>query len=403
MKKFFLLALGLIMTLGAWAQRPSNFKVYTSFDADAQILEFYYDDQYNSRPNVEYYDPINNPGAVRWQSYHNQVKYVIINQSMKNANLTSMKNMFYGGLYQVENGWDPSKLTNVELVTGLQYLNTANVTNMESMFCGLRKIHSLDLSSFNTSKVTSMKNMFNDCAQLFSIDLSSFDTYNVVDMSYMFAHCSWLNVLDLSRWDFTNLTYVEGMFYNCSNLQTIYCYDNWSYMSNTVEVFNGCTKLKGGNDSSFDPAKITNEYARPDKPGQFGYFDNECPYPIIHKVETTSTTAKVTWSKGRQYEWKFGYKKESEGDETYKYTTVSNPEIELTNLEPNTTYKVYIEGRCGLISYSEGVGTLFTTLSADEGIDEIRADGKATKVIRDGKILIIKGDKTFDILGAEVR
>lgn len=110
----------------------------------------------------------------------------------------------------------------------------------------------------------------------------------------------------------------------------------------------------------------------------------------------TSSTAVVAWQSGNDNDgsWCIYWRNTATGVEMnkceYELTTT------LYDLEPNTQYEIWVGNFCGA---SESV---FLT-TAPEGIDEIRAAGKAAKTLRDGQLVIIKGDKTFDVLGAEVR
>jgi surface protein len=61
--------------------------------------------------------------------------------------------------------------TNLTEIVGMEYLNTSEVTTMNSMFECCSKITNLDLSHFYTSKVTNMKHMFQECqAQIKTTD-----------------------------------------------------------------------------------------------------------------------------------------------------------------------------------------------------------------------------------------
>ncbi len=100
-------------------------------------------------------------------------------------------------------------------ITGLNYLNTSEVTNMAYMFYGCTGLRSLDLTGFNTSKVTDMNSMFNHCNSLTSLDLSSFNTARVTDMSMMFQTC--LNLVTIyvgSGWTTAAVTSSDNMFYD---------------------------------------------------------------------------------------------------------------------------------------------------------------------------------------------
>ncbi len=136
----------------------------------------------------------------------------------------------------------------LKTISGLEYLNTSEVTDMDIMFMECSGLEELDLSHFNTSKVTTMSNMFFMNSSLRTLDLSSFDTSNVTDMSFMFA--------------------------NCSSLTTIYVSDKW-VTTNVTEgdyMFGECTALVGGNGTTYDENHTDPSYARIDKLNQPGYF-----------------------------------------------------------------------------------------------------------------------------------
>ena len=68
---------------------------------------------------------------------------------------------------------------------------------------------------------------------------------------------------------------MSGMFYGCSGLTTIYADETkWSTdkVTNRIRMFWGCTKLVGGNGTTYNDEHTDYEYARIDKPGQPGYF-----------------------------------------------------------------------------------------------------------------------------------
>lgn len=91
---------------------------------------------------------------------------------------------------------------NLEKIEGLEYLNTSETTNMESMFAYTATSSTgldIDLSNFDTSNVTNMKKMFhasNRNMKKIFIDLTNFNTSNVTDMSYMFQDFANGNVVE---------------------------------------------------------------------------------------------------------------------------------------------------------------------------------------------------------------
>ena len=155
----------------------------------------------------------------------------------------------------------------------LSSFNTENVTNMGGMFQGCTALTSLDLRSFKTENVTDMSGMFYRCEALTSLDLSSFNTANVTDMNCMFAFCFALISLDLSSFNPSSQTIIFNMFKDCGKLKTIYCNYDWSTFTNSDYMFNGCISLVGGKGTRFDEGISNKTYARPDggteSPGYF--------------------------------------------------------------------------------------------------------------------------------------
>ena len=88
------------------------------------------------------------------------------------------------------------------------------------MFRECSSLTSLGLSSFNTANVTNMCSMFSSCSSLTNLDLSSFNTSNVTDMSLMFKYLLSLTGLDLSNFNTANVTTMSQMFYHSSKLTT---------------------------------------------------------------------------------------------------------------------------------------------------------------------------------------
>ena len=319
-------------------------QVYTVYDASTKTLTYYYGNNYDAgNPYHELYDPINNPKALRFEAYHDQVKRAVIHPSMMDATLTSMRRMFYGGSNSETSEY--YRLTNMTAIEGLEFLNTARVTSIESMFEGCSSLTSLDLSSFNTTKVKNMGWMFDGCSGLTSLNLGSFDTSNVTDMSHMFNGCSGLTSLDLSSFNTANVTDMNNMFGSCSSLTfldltsfntakvtnmgamfaycysqttldlssfdvskleitylmfylcpvltTIYCDDDWSMnsvLSLSMQMFKVCPSLVGGKGTAYNAEVVDKTYARPDGgPEAPGYFTKRDVYTVYNSKKKTLT------------------------------------------------------------------------------------------------------------------
>ena len=175
------------------------------------------------------------------------IKSVIFDKSFNEYALTSLKGFF-------------QECGNLETISGLDYLNTENVTDMSDMFNNCTILPSLDLSNFNTAKVTIMYNMFKNCKKLSSLNLSeSFNTVNVTNMSSMFYGCSQLSSLDLSNFNTEKVKYMPSMFYGCNKLSSLTLSNfNTENVTDMSYMFSGCQKLSSLTLSNFNTAKVTN-------------------------------------------------------------------------------------------------------------------------------------------------
>ena len=212
LRRFALFPIMLLMLLflpaGMVAQPgASSSKYIATYDSDTETLTF------------EKYEGESLPSNSAWVKdgmlvfneffdllRQKTIKHIVLNESFKTFTPTTLSQFFAG-------------LTNLETITGLEYLNTANVTNMTALFYNCRKLTSLDLSHFNTAKVTNMYRMFADCRKLTSLDLSNFNTAKVTDMEFMFRDCSNLKTIYASENFITAaVTYSNSMFASCNSL-----------------------------------------------------------------------------------------------------------------------------------------------------------------------------------------
>ena len=238
-------------------------KIYTEFVESTNTLTYYYDDKMSSRKGItEIYDP--NSNHLRFTNYNEEIEIAVIDKSMKKAQLTSTRNMFFGGY--INNAL--KKLTHI---VGLSNLNTSHVTDMRYMFAMCMSLETIDLSEFNTANVTQMNGMFGECKLLTSLDLNSFNISKVQDMS--------------------------RLCFNCISLATIYCDSDW-YSINPQAVcemmFSGCTQLECEKGTECDGTNnIGITYARPDDPenGKPGYFTKKTATTIdnVQKEEVQAT------------------------------------------------------------------------------------------------------------------
>jgi surface protein len=235
-----------------------------------------------------------------------------------------------------------SDVTTVVLDESMQDARPESTKSWFDTFNSLTEIQHLDY--LNTSNVTNMNFMFWDCAALKSIDLSHFDTKNVTNMWGMFYGCTTLTSLDLSGFNTEKVTSMRGMFANSAALTSL---DLSSFDTKSVtdmfQMFNSCTALK----------------------------------TIICADNADWNQSTVTAS----------------GDMFYGC-------IELVG-EKGTKYDVNHTGITYAHPDEPGNPGYFTKKTAT-GIETITND-QSNKIIKDNQLLILRGDKTYTITGAEVK
>ena len=98
----------------------------------------------------------------------------------------------------------------------ISYSDTANVTNMKNMFYGCTNLTSAP--TLDTSRVNYMSEMFSGCTSLTTIP--ELDTSKVTDMDYMFYNCT--NLTTIPELDVSRVSSMNNIFYNCSKLTEIH-------------------------------------------------------------------------------------------------------------------------------------------------------------------------------------
>ena len=233
-KRLLLMTLALVACMMC-SMSAVALEAYAEYTTSNTTLTFYYDNLRSSRTGTTY-DLNEGDYFPDWYDDINQsVTRAVFDPSFAGATPTSTLSWF-------------GEMSNLQSITGLNYLNTSNVTDMYAMFEGCSSLSELDLSNFNTSRVENMCGMFAGCSALTTLDLRSFNTGAVTYMDYMFA--------------------------SCSNLTTIYVGNGWSTEALTsyeYHMFEGCFSLVGSMGTIYSDYCTDKSYAHvdggPDNPG----------------------------------------------------------------------------------------------------------------------------------------
>lgn len=232
MKRYITCLLSTLFVLTAYAQKKAEF--YAVYDGENTITA-YYD---GNAPADSYHFTDNNTFPL------SNIEKIVFDPSIKNYRPTNCQNWF-------------ADCENLKEITGLEYLNTQDVTDMSGMFYRCISLTYIDLSHFNTAKATDMNEMFAHCWELQKIDLHSFNTSSVTNMSEMFSNCYKLENIDVSHFNTASVTKMDGMFTDCMALLSVDCsgFDTRNVI-NMSEMFSGCYNLKNIDLSSFHTEQV---------------------------------------------------------------------------------------------------------------------------------------------------
>ena len=235
--KLILLVSMMILSMGAQAGNV----LYAEIDGTSMTLKCG-----DSAPETTDVYIVTFHGHMNWnESYQRTITSVTIDASCQNYTGTTLAWLF-------GNCWK------LKTITDLSNLNTANVSDMSSMFQACSTLTSIDLSGFNTTNVTNLGGMFSGCTSLTSLDLSGFNTDNVKYMLYMFYGCSALTSLDLSNFNTANVSDLSCMFYRCSALTSLDLSNfNTASVTSMISTFCGCSALCSLNLSGWNTAHVS--------------------------------------------------------------------------------------------------------------------------------------------------
>lgn len=255
----------------AWVEDKQTVAAINTKLGNGTIVHIVFDKSFSTYTPTslsEFFAYLTNLKTITGLEYLNTAKVTDMSYMFEScAKLTSLDvtNFNTGNVTDMSHMFSSCKsLTSLDVI----HFNTAKVTYMNEMFFDCKSLTSLDVTHFNTANVTDMYGTFSGCTALTSLDVRNFNTTKVTDMSYMFAHCKALTSLYLTNFNTANVTNMGYMFYNCSSLTTIYASSKFvtTLVSNSIRMFYNCEKLKGEevctNDKATDKtyAKIEGGY-----------------------------------------------------------------------------------------------------------------------------------------------
>ena len=250
-RRFALFPMMLLMLLllpaGMVAQKAaSSSKYIATYDSDTETLTFKEYAGETLPSNSVWVEDKQTVADINKNLGNGTIVHIVFDKSFRTYTPTSLYSFF-------------ENLTNLETITGLEYLNTEKVTDMNRMFYSCKSLTSLDVTHFNTANVTDMNRMFYSCKSLISLDVTHFNTANVKDMSYMFSLCSSLKSLDVTHFNTANVTDMNHMFSTCQYLSSLDVTNfNTEKVTNMAGMFYNCSSLTSLDVTHFNTANVTN-------------------------------------------------------------------------------------------------------------------------------------------------
>ena len=235
----------LLLPAGMVAQKAaSSSKYIATYESSTQTLTFKKNVGETLPKNSAWVEDKQTVATINNNIGNGTIVHIVFDKSFRTYTPTSLYRFFYS-------------LTKLKTITGLEYLNTWNVTDMGYMFYGCSALTSLDVTHFNTAKVTNMSYMFASCVALTSLDVTKFKTANVTNMSGMFFSCKTLTSLDVSKFNTVNVTNMLQMFDGCSKLTSLDVSKfNTVNVTNMSSMFSMC-KLTSLDVTNFNTEKVT--------------------------------------------------------------------------------------------------------------------------------------------------
>lgn len=332
----------LLLPAGMVAQKAaSSSKYIATYESSTQTLTFKKNVGETLPENSAWVEDKQTVATINKNLGNGTIVHIVFDKSFSTYTPTSLRRFF-------------EDLTKLETITGLEYLNTENVTDMGHMFYNCSSLTSLDVTHFNTANVTNMSRMFSSCSSLTSLDVRNFNTANVMNMNGMFSYSVALTSLYLTNFNTEKVTNMENMFSGCQALTTIYASSKFvtTQVTKSSGMFNKCEKLKG--EEVWTKDKATDKtFAKIEG----GYFSRAIPR--VKYADGTLTfflTSKETLGEN-EYELNSGKNLPEWVKHTFSITKVVF-DTSFANARPTSCYKWFFW--CEKLNQVEGIKNLNT-------------------------------------------
>ena len=188
------------------------------------------------------------------------------------------------------------------------------------------------------------------------------------------------------EFDYEGYANVDWIPYTIENLASNIEYE--------VQILSRCTETQL---SDYSPSYFFRTAADP---------SSNCNKPTNLRVSNlTTTSVKLIWAPGGSEENWLVEMYQADDPSGRSYSKRSTTEDTFRNLLPETEYVVKVQAKCSEDTYSDDAVIRFTTPSTTEGMEKTPSDSpsRGEKILRDGKLYIIVGDKTYDARGVEIK
>lgn len=143
--------------------------------------------------------------------------------------------------------------TNLEEITGIENLDTSNVTSMIATFSNCRKLSNINIKNWDFSKVTKLNSFLSGCESITNIDISNIPFLQITDISYLFQRCTNLKqIIGIENIDFEKASssglYARALFSqtgleeidvtNMKNLNRLTGFYEWFYLCPNLHTIN---------------------------------------------------------------------------------------------------------------------------------------------------------------------